>query len=142
MPRISRESVTEVQSERKRRTPVSQRNVLTVKNKDDGYVYRIVNDVDNRINQFIEGGWETVLDKDVDIGDKRVNAAKPEGSLAQVSVGNGTKALVMRIRKEWYDEDQAAKSARIDEAEQSMYEDARKDTYGEIKREVAFARPS
>lgn len=110
--------------ERTKRTPVNGRNVLTVEGKEPGYVYRIVNDVGQRIETFKEGGYELVQAKDVKVGDRRVNNASAEGSMAQVSVGSGQKAFVMRIPKEWYDEDQLAKNAQIDKLEQSMKQDA------------------
>lgn len=110
--------------ERTKRTPVNGRNVLTVEGKEPGYVYRIVNDVGDRINTFKEGGYELVGSKDVKVGDRRVNNASAEGSMAQVSVGGGQKAFVMRIPKEWYDEDQLAKQAQINQLENSMKQDA------------------
>jgi hypothetical protein len=36
----------------------------------------------------------------------------------------GTKAFVMRIPKEWYEEDQKAKQSQVDELEQSIKKDA------------------
>jgi hypothetical protein len=39
----------------------------------------------------------------------------------------------MKIPKEWYDEDQAAKAARIDEAERSIKKPDIDGSYGEIK---------
>ena len=60
---------------------------------------------------------------DVRVGDKRVNNASPEGTKAQVSVGKGEKAFVMRM-KEFHEEDQAAKAAEIDRLEQTMKQKA------------------
>lgn len=111
-------------SARPRRTPVNERNVLTVKGKEEGYVYRIVNDEGGRVQQFLDAGYELVNAKDVEIGDKRVNAATAEGSIAEVYVGGGKKAKVMRIKKEWYDEDQAAKQKRVDELEKAIKQQA------------------
>lgn len=105
---------------RVKRTPVGQRNILALAGKEEGFVYRIVNDVSDRVQQFIDAGYELVDATDVRIGDKRVNAASAEGSKAQVSVGKGDKAFVMRIKKEWYDEDQVAKQAEIDRLEQTI----------------------
>jgi hypothetical protein len=77
--------------------------------KNPGYEYRIVNDTGDRVEQFKAAGYEVVSAKDVTVGDRRVNAASAEGSAATVSVGGGTKGVVMRIKKEWYDEDQQRK---------------------------------
>lgn len=107
-------------SARPRRTPVGQRNVLNVQGKEDGYVYRVVNDTGDRIQQFLDAGYEFVDANAVRIGDKRVNQSTPEGTKAQVSVGGGQKAFVMRISKEFYEEDQAAKQAEVNRLEESI----------------------
>jgi hypothetical protein len=120
---MTRETVKQVV--RPKRTPINGRNVLTVSGKDPNYVYRIVNDVGGRIDMFKEAGYEMVLDKDVKVGDRRLNNSSAEGSNAQVVVDKqGTKAFVMRIPKEWYDEDQAAKQAQVLELEQTMKKEA------------------
>lgn len=118
---------------RVRRTPVSTRNRLTVHNKDANYEYRIVNDTDDRVAAFMENGWEIVQAKDIKVGDKRVDNASATGSAAEISVGQGTKAFVMRIPKDWYAEDQSAKAIEIDRLEQTMKEDAQRGNYGSIK---------
>lgn len=123
---MSRTSAPSGTTTRVKRTPVGQRNVLTVSGKDtDKYSYRIVNDTGDRIAQFLEAGYELVDASTHRVGDKRVNAASPEGSKAQVSVGKGDKAYVMRIPKEWYEEDQKAKQAEVDRLEQSIKQTAK-----------------
>lgn len=111
-------------AQRPRRTPIGGRNVLTVQGKDPNFVYRIVNDSGDRIQQFLGAGYELVEASTVQVGDKRVNAATPVGSKAQVSVGKGEKAFVMRISKEFYDEDQLAKKVYVDKLEQSIKQTA------------------
>lgn len=108
------------------RTPVGQRNVLTVHGKEEGYVYRVVNDRGDRIPQFEDAGYEIVEASKIRVGDKRVNRVAPSGSKAEVSVGSGDKGFVMRIKKEWYDEDQAKKEAYNKRVEQTTKEDALK----------------
>lgn len=107
-------------SARVKRVPVGTRNVLTVTGKEPGYEYRIVNDAGDRIQQFLDAGYELVDAKDVSIGDKRVNAATPEGSKAQVSVGKGDKAFLMRIKNEYRTEDNQAKLDQVNRLEQSI----------------------
>lgn len=119
---MSRTSTSQVA--RVKRTPISGRNVLTVQGKEPGYVYRIVNDAGDRIAQFLDAGYELVAADKVQVGDKRINRTTAEGSNAQVSVGKGEKAFVMRIKEEWYNEDQLAKQARINELEQSIKQQA------------------
>lgn len=120
-------------SGRVRRTPVGVRNVLTVGGKEAGYEYRIVNDTGDRVEQFKGAGYEVVSAKDVTVGDRRVNAASSEGSAATVSVGGGTKGVVMRIKKEWYDEDQQRKIDDVARTEAATKADALKGTYGDLK---------
>lgn len=112
-------------SARPRRSPLAGKQRLSVKNKEDGYVYRIVNanlesDPD-RVENLIEQGYEIVpKDKLGPVGDKRVDNASAPGSASQISVGQGTKAVVMRQKKDWYDEDQAVKQAQLNAVEQTM----------------------
>ena len=99
-------------SAQKKRIPVGQRDVLSVSGKEPGWSYRIVNDEADRIQKFLDAGYELVDRDAVRIGDRRVNSPAPEGSKAQVTVSRkGDKAFVMRIREEWYKEDQEAKAA-------------------------------
>lgn len=121
-------------SGRTKRTPVNGRNVLTVVGKEPGWHYRIVNDAGDRIAQFLEAGYELVDSSSVRVGDKRVAAATPEGSKAQVAVGKGEKAFVMRIKDEWYKEDQETKQAEIKRLEQTITQNlAGKADYGTVK---------
>ena len=111
--------------QRPQRTPINGRNILTVTGKDPNYVYRIVNAVGDRIQQFKEAGYELVNGADVKVGERRLDSATAEGSHAMAVVDKeGTKAFVMRIRKEWYEEDQAAKQAHVADLEQSIKKDA------------------
>lgn len=128
-----KEAIAKAPRGRTRRTPIGTRNVLTVAGKDPNYVYRIVNDSGDRINEFLEAGYELVDEDSVKVGDKRVNKASAEGSKAQISVGQGQKAFVMRIRKEWYDEDQATKQQRVDQLEATIKEKALDGTYGKLE---------
>jgi hypothetical protein len=120
-------------AQRPRRTPIGGRNILTVQGKDANFEYRIVNDSGDRIQQFLDAGYELVDASTVQVGDKRVNAATPVGSKAQVSVGKGEKAFVMRIPKEFYIEDQLTKKARIDALEHSIKQTASSSAdYGKV----------
>ena len=47
--------------ERPKRTPIGSRNVLTVSGKDPDFVYRIVNDVGDRIAMFQEADRKSVV---------------------------------------------------------------------------------
>ena len=110
--------------ERPKRTPLANRSVLGIKGKEPGYVYRIVNDTGDRVASFQEQGYEIVTDSSITIGDRRVGRASQDGSPVQVSVGGGVEGFLMRIKKEYHDEDQAYKEQQLRELEQSMKKDA------------------
>lgn len=107
---------------RKERIPVnSTRDILTVANKDPNYEYRWVLDVPGRIVKFQDGGWEVVTE-DLKVGDKAVDSNTKVGSA--ITKRTGVSMLVlMRIPKEWYDEDQAAKQAGVDATEEMLQAD-------------------
>lgn len=128
----NKEAIAKSPSGRVRRTPVGARNVLTVGGKHPDFEYRIVNDEGDRVEQFKAAGYDVVSASDVTVGDRRINAATSEGTTAQVSVGGGMKAVVMRIKKEWYEEDQAAKITSIAASEAATKTEALKGNYGSL----------
>ena len=116
------------------RTPLGTRSRLAVKGKEPGFHYRIVNDVEGRIQDFIDAGYEVVSDDGVTVGDKRIANPTQEGSPVKVHVGGGNQAYLMRIKDEWKAEDDAAKQAQINELEESMKANAKQNSfYGDIK---------
>lgn len=129
---MSRELTSKSPSGRVKRTPLVVRNRLSVKDRDANYHYRIVNDVDDRVELFKEQGYEVV--ENTKVGDKRVDNASSLGSASAISVGQGTRAVVMRIRKEWHEEDQATKLAQVKAVEDTMKQDAKKASdYGSLE---------
>jgi hypothetical protein len=132
MTQENKELISKAPSGRVKRTPVSGRNRLTVQGKDPNYVYRIVNDEEDRIARFQEGGYELLQDEAVKVGDKRANQTSSEGSVKQLSVGGGKKAFVMRIRRDWYEEDQKAKQAQVDALEATTKKKALDGRYGTL----------
>lgn len=129
-----KEAIAKAPERRVSRTPLGRRNVLTISGKEPGYEYRFVNDSGDRIQEFLDNGWEIVEKKDVRIGDKRLGTpASPEGTAAVASVGRGTNAYVLRIKEEWYKEDQTAKQEYVDASEAATKEKALDGTYGELK---------
>ncbi len=110
------------------------RNVLNISGKEPGFVYRVVNDVGDRIEQLKAIGYEIVEDQGVQVGDRRIANPTKEGSPVKVSVGGGIQGYVMRIKQEWYDEDKAKKDAHVDNIEKGLVRDAKDKTdYGNIK---------
>lgn len=128
-----KEVISKAPSGRVRRSPLSRKNVLTVSGKDPDFQYRIVNDTEDRVSEFEEQGYEVVMDNKVQVGDKRVSKASTEGTVKRISVGGGAKAVVMRIPKEWYNEDQAAKQAHVDATESATKKEGLDGNYGKIE---------
>lgn len=124
-----------VASARPRRATLGKRNRLAIQNMEEGFTYRIVNDVDDRVDYLKGLGYELCSKEQVGaIGNKRVDNTSSIGSTAHFSVGQGTKAVIMRIPREYALEDQAAKQAEIDEVEGTMKSDARKAAdYGKLE---------
>lgn len=122
--------------DRPRRTNINgKRNVLTIQDaqKDPKFVYRFVNDTDSRIQNFEEIGYEIVRDSSIKVGDKRVDNPSAEGSPVVVSKGS-TRSFLMRIKKEYYEEDQAAKAKAISETEAGMKAEAQSQgMYGKLE---------
>lgn len=127
-----KEAIAKAPRGRTQRVPVGTRKILTVTGKEAGYEYRIVNDSGDRVQEFLDAGYELVENGSVRVGDKRVNTATSEGTNAQISVGQGQKAFVVRIKKEWYDEDQAVKQAKVNELESATKAKALDGTYGKL----------
>ena len=129
---MTKQSNSQSASARPQRTPLAGRNRLSVKDRDPNYIYRIVNDQDDRISRLLEQGYE--IDPNASVGDKRVDNPSSLGSTSTVSVGQGMKAVVMRQRKEWFEEDQRTKQAQIDEVESTMKTDSKRGSdYGDLE---------
>ncbi len=95
------------------------RQRLTVRNQDPNYVYRIVNDIDDRVQSLLDIGYE--IDTATKVGDKRAGApTSAPGTPTTVSLGQGDKGVVMRIKKELYEERQAAKAEVVREREEAL----------------------
>lgn len=128
-----KEAISKAPAGRVTRVPVSQRNILTVRGKDPNYVYRVVNDTEDRIAQFLEGGYELVDKNSHGVGDTRVSQGTAVGSKTEFSVGQGTKGKLMRIRRELYEEDQLAKQRFVNLQEASIKEKALDGNYGKLE---------
>jgi hypothetical protein len=127
MARTAATQNSPVASARPTRVPLSNRNRLSIKNKEPGYIYRIVNDQDDRVERLQEIGYEIAPKESVGaVGNKQVDSASSLGSVTHFSVGRGTKAVVMRQREEDFKEDQRMKQDEIDELESTMRSDVRK----------------
>ena len=127
---MSRESV---KSARVARKPLTQRGPQAIAgDKDANFVYRFVNDTGSRIANFQAAGYELVTSDDLIVGDNRVFDASDLGSAKRVISNDGTTSYLMKIKKEWYDEDQATKSAALAEQEAAMKQEAVAGMYGKL----------
>ena len=130
------------------RIPLNEQNksVLTVPKKE-GWVRRFVNDDPAhpgvRISSFLRAGWRVVTD-DVEVGTEGiVNQNNSLGTGARKYVGAGITAVLMEIEQIYYDEDQAAKMAKIDAMERAIYDGQGLDTrtkIGEVSIEDRYSR--
>jgi hypothetical protein len=115
----------------KRRSFAEQRNSLTFDGQDPNYVYRVFNDVDGRLQKAEIAGYEYVR-SDEQLGDPTVDSAKTQGTVVTKPVGSGRTGVLMRIKRDWYDEDQQAKLRKVQETENSLTNKTREDGhYGE-----------
>jgi hypothetical protein len=128
-----KDAIAKAPERRVRRQPLGGRNVLTVRGKEPGYVYRFVNDVGDSVALRQEQGYEIVQDKGITVGDSRLSVPTNQGSAVVASVGNNTRAVLMRIKQEWYDEDQAVKQEHVKQIEDATRDKALDGTYGDLK---------
>lgn len=127
-------------SARPRRQPVGSRERLRVRvPKEDGYVYRLVNasaDSGGRVENLLDQGYEIVPEVKRE-NDRRVDNASPLGAAAGINLGRGDKGILMRQRKEYWDEDQVLKHAKQDNLEQTMKDAVRQASdYGKFTVEI------
>lgn len=115
-----------------RRSFEERRNKLTFDNRDPNYVYRVFNDIDGRLKEAEEIGYEYVRDS-AELGDPTADGATHVGSVVTKHVGNNTTGVLMRIPREWYEEDRAAKHRLVDESEADLKRHAEADgRYGSV----------
>lgn len=126
---------------RPKRVPVfeANRNKINVAGLDQkNFMYRWVNDVEDRLVTFVEGGWEFVDKKGLKVGDGDVEATKGTGSALHRNMGRGVTAYLMRIPYEIWLADQKKKSEDQITFSKKAINDAAKQNadYGKITVEV------
>ena len=102
----------------RKRVPLGTRNVLTAPKKP-GFVRRFVNDVGDRVQMFKDAAWK-VSDDVNQIGDDKIGKASLLGSMANPSVGGGTRSILMELPEEIYNADRAASQAKITKIENEI----------------------
>ncbi len=122
----------EVTKPRVKRVPVSgPRDILSVATQDPNYFYRWVNDTRGRVQRFLDGGYEVVV-QDLEVGQSTVDRGSNIGSAVTRQVGGGVTGILMRIPREYYNEDQAAKMEELDALEATMKQQAKEGRYGDF----------
>jgi hypothetical protein len=90
-----------------------------------------------RIHRFLMGGWEFAPKENLSIGSEMVFTSENVGSIVRVPGGRGEYLYLMRIPKEWFEEDRAAKADTILETERKVTRKRQRDDedgdYGEGK---------
>lgn len=121
--KVAVESIT-----KQKRTPLGvPRQKLSLDKKDPNYSYRWLNDSGDRINQALEGGYEfvrrgdTSAPGDMDVvpqnTDLGTNVSKVVGTTES---GAPLTAYLMKLKKSFYEADQAEKQAQINETERGL----------------------
>ncbi len=122
-------------SKRPNRIPVSgKRDILTVEGKDPNYKYTWVNDTNGMVQRFQQGGYE-VVEHEVIVGQNQADHSNPTSKAVSMNVGQGVTAYLMRIPKEWHDEDMKDKHNRIDRSEADLkrtLNSGKDGTYGKV----------
>lgn len=114
---------------RPKRTSLGAKNRLSFGKQDPGFVYRVINDKDDRLKDAQAAGYDFVHG-DEKLGDERVGEGGAIDTRISKPVGNGVRGYLMRIPKEFYDEDQAAKMSAVEETEKAMDPKERKKIEG------------
>lgn len=116
------------------RTPVSgRRDILAVKGIPSDVIPRWVNDKEDRLQRFLDGGWTFWTDKNTRVGERTVNADKATGNVVSKYVGSGITAYLMVIDRDLYEQDQWAKEENLRDIEASMKNPDLEGRYGNIK---------
>lgn len=134
------------ESGRRKRVPFSaNRKRLQVDKKFPGYVIRWFNDQDDRLQRAEDAGYEYVHKKEVgQVGDKDISNGNTDlNSRVSRVVGRtrdnqSIRAYLMKIREEYWKEDQAEKAKindRVDEAIRAGKSGGAdvKNSYGDVK---------
>ena len=128
----------EVSGRPRQRVPVSgNRDILTIEGKDPDYVYRFILDGSEdgqRIQKFKAAGYDLVSSDGHSVGQDMVYKTNNVGSIIRVPAGNSKFYYCVRIRKEWYKEDQSLKQGEILDREKAITRtDSENGQYGNIK---------
>lgn len=123
------------EKQKPKRVPMGRRQVLKLKGlkDDDQFHYHWFNDVGDRLNHALDGGYEFVPKSGLQAGDQTVEYARGTDSIMKKGVGMGTIAYLMKIPMEIYMQDQAEKLAQVDKIEAEIKRPKGEGTYGKVE---------
>lgn len=112
-------------SDRKQRVPLGGIKMkLSYPNQDPNYEYRWLNDKGNRINEAQDGGYEFVTRSEGKAGDEVGSDQGTDSRISKVVMtnedGSPRRAYLMRIKKDWYKQDQVKKQEYLDNIEKQL----------------------
>lgn len=108
---------------------------FTDKSMDKNYATRWVNDEPSRIMHLQERGYEFVRWDEVEkVGDKSINNVTHDSEYVSKDVGTWgggrMTAYLMKIPREYFEEDQQEKQKEVDEIERQLYPQKKPGFYG------------
>jgi hypothetical protein len=118
------------------------RTKLSVQKQIPGYHLHIMNDLSGRIEQALENGYDFVSPEEV--GGVETNVVSRNGDITGSRVrwtvgatedGQPLYAYLMKIKQEWYDEDQADLQAKNDMIDSEIFKAKTGEFYGQGKKE-------
>ena len=105
----------EVRTERRRKPGSTTHYGLKLhvpeEKKDPAYVYRHVNDVGDRVEMMKENDWDVAPMDGQSVTSRHVGEA---------GAGTPSKAVLMRKRRDWYEDDQKEKRKQLDDIETAI----------------------
>lgn len=111
----------EIEKQKPKRIPVGRRQVLKTTGIDNVNFYnRWVNDDGDRLQMFLDGGYEFVQKDGVEVGTPNVDSARGTESVMKKGVGMGMTAYLMHIPIEIWKQDQANKLLEVEALEAEM----------------------
>jgi hypothetical protein len=100
---------------------------------NENFYYRWVNDKEDRVAKFLQGGYTFVTRDEVgQVGEPTIANSAELDTRVKKGVGQGVVSYLMKLPKELWDEDQAVKQREIDKTEASMKRPRTGLDYGQI----------
>jgi len=125
-------------AQRPRRSFVGDtRDTMSVQGKDPDFEYRIVNDERGRVERMKEAGYVVVEDEGIVLNAGEAPTQPGSAHTLTVDRKHGTKGILMKISKEFVEEDKKSRAAQIKRTEDAMFKKERETDgrYGTLEQE-------